>query len=379
MITAHANGRVNLIGEHTDYNGGFVLPTGIPQQTIVTLKARGDMKVTLASMNAGGEPFTYELGQETPHKAWTDYVQGATKIMRELVESREIRGFDLTVSSDVPMGSGLSSSAALLVAVFKALREAWGLSGKLGDVEIAKLSQRVENEFVGAKVGIMDPMAASLASEGQALFIDTESLAIEQVRIPSDKMEIAVINSGIFHSNAHGGYNQRRRECEEACEKLGVKSLREVGLDRMAEIEQLPEPLGRRAKHVVTENQRVLDAVEALKKGDCEKLGMLFRQSHESMRDDYEVSVPDVDTLVAIANSENDVFGARLTGGGFGGSIVIGARAGKALEVARRVADLYAKQTNREPQILVPRRPTPSEVRSEERINENAGERPAEM
>ena len=379
MITAHANGRVNLIGEHTDYNGGFVLPTGIPQQTIVTLKPRDDMRVTLASMNAGGEPFSYEIGQEQPQKAWTDYVQGATKIMRELVESREIRGFDLTVSSDVPMGSGLSSSAALLVAVFKALREAWGLSGKLGDVDIAKLSQRVENEFVGAKVGIMDPMAASLASQGQALFIDTQSLATEQIQIPTDKMEIAVINSGIFHSNAHGGYNQRRRECEEACEKLGVKSLREVGLDRLAEIEKLPEPLGRRAKHVVTENQRVLDAVDALKKGDCEKLGVLFRQSHESMRDDYEVSVPDVDTLVAIANSEKDVYGARLTGGGFGGSIVISAKAGKALEIAKRVADLYATQTKREPQILVPREDVASEVRSEERINENAGERPAEM
>lgn len=354
-VIASANGRVNLIGEHTDYNMGFVLPTSIPQKTQVVLSLRDDRWIHLRSANVNETAFIYEMGRETRVKSWADYVQGVTWIIRkDFPGDISWRGFDLDVSSDIPMGSGLSSSAALLVAVFRALREAMGLEGLLDDITIAQLCQRVENEFVGARVGIMDPMAASLAEEGMALFIDTRSLSFERIAIPIEVMELSVISSGTSHSHAHGGYNQRRTECETACRMLGVNSLREVGLERLFEVEQLPDPYSRRARHVITENDRVLKAVDALRRGDCMTLGQLFKESHESMRDDYEVSVPEVDKLVEIANSQKEVFGARLTGGGFGGSIVMAVEAGKAFEVSQRIATLYRRTTRRNPQILVP-------------------------
>jgi galactokinase len=197
-------------------------------------------------------------------------------------------------------------------------------------------------------------MAAALATEGTALFLDTMSLAFERVPIPRDKVEIAVVNSGVSHSNAHGGYNQRRAECERACEMLGVSLLRELSVTDLAQLEKLPEVLMRRARHVVTENQRVLDAVACLTQEDMIGLGRLFRLSHESMRDDYQVSVPEVDQLVEIANRAPEVFGARLTGGGFGGSIVIAAQPGKAASVVERVAAEYEEVTGRLPTVLVP-------------------------
>jgi galactokinase len=350
----HANGRVNLIGEHTDYNGGFVLPTSIPQTTRVGVRRRNDRLARIASLSKPGRASEFQIGTEARSGGWTDYVQGVVSVLRQEYASADATGFEMLISSGVPMGSGLSSSAALEVAAMKALREAWRLGEALDDLRIARLSQKVENEFVGARVGIMDPMAAALATEGTALFLDTMSLAFERVPIPRDKVEIAVVNSGVSHSNAHGGYNQRRAECERACEMLGVSFLRELSITDLAQLEKLPEVLMRRARHVVTENQRVLDAVACLTQGDMIGLGRLFRLSHESMRDDYEVSVPEVDRLVEIANRQPDVFGARLTGGGFGGSIVIAAQPGKAASVAERVAAEYEEVTGRLPTVLVP-------------------------
>jgi galactokinase len=351
-----ANGRVNLIGEHTDYNGGFVLPTSIPQGTRVWIRRRNDNLVRIVSTNQGGEPAQFIIGEEQQTKTWTDYVQGVVWVLRRhFGASGAIAGFDILISSTVPMGSGLSSSAALEVAIMKGLRQAWGLGNELDDIQIAQLSQRVENEFVGARVGIMDPMAAALANDGTALFLDTASLAFNRVPIPKDKVEIAVVNSGVSHSHAHGGYNQRRSECEQACEILGIKLLRELSVLDLSQLDRLPDIPKRRARHVLTENQRVLDAVDCLTGGDMEALGQLFRLSHASMRDDYEVSVPEVDRLVEIANAESNVFGARLTGGGFGGSIVIAARPGTASSVAERVAKQYQQDTGRQPTILVPR------------------------
>lgn len=178
-------------------------------------------------------------------------------------------------------------------------------------------------------------------------------------------MELAVINSGITHRNTSGGYNQRRRECEQACEILGLGSLRELEFNQLADVNRLPEPLNRRARHVITENERVLRAVDALRSSDCITLGRLFNESHDSMRDDYEVSVADIDTLVLIARHQPEIFGARLTGGGFGGSIVFAAEVGTARATAERVAALYCRSTGREPHVIVPQLDSEKETESE--------------
>ena len=351
-VAADAPGRVNLIGEHTDYNGGFVLPSAIPQRTRVELAPRPDRTVRAWSADLsvnGAGVLEYALGAESPGRDWLDYVQGITRTLA--ADGHQLGGFDLRIESDVPLGSGLSSSAALEVSVLRALREAFGLA--LDDVRLALVGQRAENEFVGARVGIMDQLAASLADEGTALFIDTRSLDYERVPLPPDA-ELIVLNSGISHQHAGGDYNTRRAECERACELLGVAQLRDVSPTDLSRLADLPEPLGRRARHVVTENERVLLAVEAMRAGDAAQLGMLFNASHASQRDDYEVSIPEIDLIVELARGEHDVYGARLTGGGFGGSVVMLARAGTGADAADRIARAYAERSGQSPTILVP-------------------------
>ncbi len=349
-VVADAPGRVNLIGEHTDYNGGFVLPTAIPQRTRVELAPRDDKLVRVVSTAKGGaDVVSYALGAEEAGRGWLDYVQGVTRLLG--AGGHALRGFDARIDSNVPVGSGLSSSAALSVSLMRALRTAFGLA--LDDVQIARLGQRAENEFVGAQVGIMDPMAASLADEGTALFLDTRSLAFERVPLPQGA-DLVVLNSGVAHDHAAGDYNTRRAECERACALLGVKLLRELGAGDLARVEALPEPLRRRARHVVTENERVLQAVAAMRGGDLRRLGELFCQSHASMRDDYEVSVREIDLIAELARATGEVYGARLTGGGFGGSVVVLAHAGRGRNVAERVAREYAARSGRVPRVLVP-------------------------
>jgi galactokinase len=282
----------------------------------------------------------YELGAEKRRKEWIDYVQGVTAELAR--RGIEIDGFDLRVDSDVPLGSGLSSSAALEISVARALRDLFGF--ELDDVALALVGQRAENDLVGAPVGVMDQMASSLASPGMALFLDTRSLETREIPIPR-AAEIVVVDSGVRHdlSHAEGGYRKRRAECEEAARRLGVRELRDVGLDRLEDVERLPEPLDRRARHVVTEDARVLEAVEAMRAADLPRLGRLFDASHDSQRDDFEVSVPAVDAIVRAARARDEVFGARLTGGGFGGSVVVLARAGTGARVGEIVARDAAK------------------------------------
>ncbi len=361
-VITQAPGRVNLIGEHTDYNGGFVLPTAIPQVTQVELAPRDDQTVRVwsSAMVAHQRPkrsthiqisiiHSYKLGRETRKDDWIDFIQGVTRLLRE--EQFPLRGFNARIESNVPLGSGLSSSASLTVAMMRALRRAFDL--KLDDVSIARLGQRVENEFVGARVGIMDPMAASLADQGTALFLDCRSLEFQRVPLPAG-VDLVVLNSGISHQHAAGDYNTRRAECEKACDLLGVQQLRDLSVADVERVEALPEPLCRRAQHVITENERVGQAVAAMKAGDLIKLGELFYASHASMRDDYEVSIPEIDLIVELARLDPDVYGARLTGGGFGGSVVMLARAGAGRTVAERIATAYAKCSGQQPKILVP-------------------------
>lgn len=349
-VRQSAPGRVNLIGEHTDYNGGYVLPTVIPQRTHVELAPRQDGRVRAWSANVGPRGLAeYALGREQKRGGWTDYVQGVTWVLADA--GLPVGAADLRIESAVPLGSGLSSSAALLVAVLRAFREAFSLD--VDDLTLARLAKKAENDFVGAPVGIMDQMAVTLAGEGQALFLDTRSLDYSLVQMPRES-ELIVINSGVAHNHAKGDYRTRRAECEQAAERLGVKQLRDLDVQDLPRLMSLPEPLGRRARHVVTEDDRVLAAVRAMESGDLTTLGDLFYASHESMRDDYDVSIPEIDLLVELARAEPTIYGARLTGGGFGGSVVMLAKRGASREAAQRIANEYASKSHRTPTVLVP-------------------------
>jgi galactokinase len=351
VVVAEAPGRVNLIGEHTDYNGGYVLPTVIPQRTRVELVPRPDaaVRVWSANVDEAHRMAQFSLGREAQTRTWLDYVQGVTVALRQ--RGLHLRGVDMRIESTVPIGSGLSSSAALEVSVARALRAAFDL--RIDDVELAMAGKWAENAFVGAPTGIMDQMVVSVGTAGAALFLDTRSLHFERVPLPSS-VELVVIDSGVRHRIVGSEYAARRRQCEEASRRLGVHELRDVPLSKLDDLEALEEPLRRRARHVVTEDGRVLQAVAALRANDPAQVGELFYASHASMRDDYEVSVPQVDALVEIASSEHDVYGARLTGGGFGGSIVVLAKRGSGRAVAERVAQRYRAECAETPTILLP-------------------------
>ena len=350
-VTADAPGRVNLIGEHTDYNGGFVLPAVIPQRTVVQMAPRADRHVRVWSANVeeAERLATFEIGDERPTGTWVDYVQGVCVALGQ--RGFRLQGANLRIESSVPLGSGLSSSAALEVSVGRAFRTAFDL--RLDDVELAMAGKWAENEFVGAPTGIMDQMVVSLGRPGTALFLDTRSLAFERIPIPPG-VDLVVIDSGVRHRLVSGEYATRRAQCEEACRRLGVAQLRDLGVLDLPRVEALEEPFRRRARHVVTEDGRVLETVAALRANDPGQAGELFYASHASMRDDYEVSVPPVDALVEIASAERDVYGARLTGGGFGGSVVILAKARRGRGVAARVAERYRAECGQTPTILLP-------------------------
>jgi galactokinase len=346
QVSTDAPGRVNLIGEHTDYNGGFVLPAAIPQRTRVQVAARADRTVRLWSAQfPDDEPHAFTLGDEKPTGGWVDYIMGLTRQLAAF----PVRGFDARIASDVPVGSGLSSSAALEIAAGRALRTLFALP--LDDVALARMGQRAEHDFVGAPVGIMDQMACSLADTTAALFLDTRTLAYERVPLPP-QAALVVIDSGLAHAHSSGDYRVRREECAEAARRLGVPELRDLA--DAAPLERLPPPLDRRARHVFTENARVLETVAALRGGDSTRAGKLFEASHASMRDDFEISVGPIDILVQIASSVQGVYGARLTGGGFGGSIVALVDASGARSIADRIVGAYHRQTGNEGRRLVP-------------------------
>jgi galactokinase len=344
-----APGRVNLMGEHTDYNGGFVLPAAIPRRTIVDLAPREDRIVRVWSAQFPDlDPIEYRLGEERRRGDWIDYVQGLTWV---LASDGVGTGFDARIESTVPLGSGLSSSAALEIALGRALREAFQL--QLDDVTLAVRGRRVETDFVGAPIGIMDQMACSLADTTSALFLDTRSLTYSRVPLPSGSALI-VIDSGVTHRHAGGEYAMRREECGRAAALLNVTELRDVPIDDLDRVNALPEPLNRRARHVVTENARVLETVRALEASDLSTAGRLFLESHVSMRDDFAVSIPPIDALVELARGASGIYGVRLTGGGFGGSVVALAERSKAAEAARMIVDTHNLKSRASARVLVP-------------------------
>jgi len=354
VCVTRAPGRVNLIGEHTDYNGGFVLPMGLDRDVVVAGRKIGGQHVRVYSCNFD-EIGEFEIGEWEQEKiGWLNYIKG---VAREFCEQGvELSGMELAFGGDVPVGAGLSSSAALEVAVawcFMVLSES-----VFERTEIALMCQRAENEFVGVKCGIMDQFAAALSRAGFALFLDCRGLHYEHVRLPED-VKIVICNTGVKRELAGSEYNKRRAECEQALKyfrqfKPDAEYLRDVGWEEFLKYSDgLPEPARSRARHVITENERVLRAVEALGVGDVKEFGELMYESHESLREDYEASSPELDLIVNIARGVEGVYGARMTGAGFGGCCVAVVEEDAVERFVEAVKAEYPAKTGIEPEIYV--------------------------
>ena len=320
-----APGRVNLIGEHTDYNDGFVLPMAIAERTYVAVAPRADDTIRVYSRELKKDR-SFKLSDAWARRGkWLDYIEGVARAL--VARGVNVPGADVYVTSDVPLGAGLSSSAALELALGLAFNTLGG--SELTARDLALVGRAAENEFVGVRSGAMDQLASALGREGHALFIDCRSLEVTPVRLPPDDVRFVICDTGVRHSHASNGYNERRDECQRALtliQRAGrpVQSLREVGVEELDALKRiLPEPLDRRVRHVVRENARTSAAVDALSRGHLAAFGRLMNGSHASLRDDYEVSAPELDLAVALAQREPGVIGARMTGGGFGGSAVI--------------------------------------------------------
>jgi len=321
-----APGRVNLIGEHTDYNDGFVLPCAIDFETVVMAAPRDDALVRVVASDFADALDEFSLAAPIaprPDAPWANYVCGVLAMLREDLQARGhvLRGADLAIAGNVPQGAGLSSSAALEVAVAQAFNAMQRLG--LDATAVALLAQRAENRFVGCQCGIMDQLVSARGEAGHALLIDCRTLAARPVPLPGD-LAVMIVHSRVARGLVDSAYNERRRQCEAAARHYGVPALRDLSLAQLLSgARGLDETVLRRARHVVTENQRTLDAADALAAGDLQQLGALMAASHASMRDDFEITVPAVDQLVAIVQTAIGVEGgARMTGGGFGGCIV---------------------------------------------------------
>jgi len=327
-----APGRVNLIGEHTDYNEGFVLPFAIQQRTYAAVALRDDDRIRVTSTFAD-EPvevaledlatlFPTESGTAPAVPEWSAYVLGVAWALRLLRPETPLTGVDIAIASDVPVGAGLSSSAAIEGSVAAALNDLWELG--LEPVILAQIGRRAENEAVGAPTGIMDQMAAMLGQPDAATFIDCRSLETRSVAtgFHDAGLDVLVIDTQVKHAHSTGGYRERRASCELGAELLGIRSLRDAAvtdLPRAAEV--MDDVTLRRVRHIVTENQRVLDTVAALTEQGPRAIGDLLVASHASMRDDFEISVPELDLAVETALAQGAI-GARMTGGGFGGAAI---------------------------------------------------------
>ncbi len=342
-----APGRVNLIGEHVDYSEGFVLPLAIDRATVAAAAPREDRTVRVRSL-ATGETAEFSLDQPDPRPrgSWLDYAQGVALALARRVP---LRGADVALRTTVPIGAGLSSSAAFELAVGLALLSAAG--AELEPRELAHAAQEAENAFVGLRSGIMDQLASALGVRDHALLIDCRSEDVTPVPLPS-QAALVVADSGVKHELAGSAYNERRAESEEAARRLGARTLRDVSIAEFARRGALlPEPLRRRARHVVGENARVLATVSALRNGDLTDVGRLMNDSHDALRDDYEVSAPELDLLVEAARRVDGVYGARMTGGGFGGSIVALVRRDASAVLTRALESAYAARYGRKPSV----------------------------
>ena len=319
-LIARAPGRVNLIGEHTDYNDGFVLPAAISVESRIAASPRGDGMIRVVACDFGGAVAEWPVDAPfTPHPAapWADYIRAMTASM--VLRGHALAGADIAVSGTVPKGAGLSSSASLMVGIGTALAALSGLA--IAPADMARMAQAGECDHVGVRCGIMDQLASAAGRKDHALMIDCRSLDVRPVALPAGA-EILIVHSGVERGLVEGAYNERRAQCEAAAAAVGVAALRDADLAMLERARLDPLTLAR-ARHVVTENDRVLAAAEALAAGDLAAMGVLMAASHRSMRDDFEITVPRIDTLVAELHALiGPEGGARMTGGGFGGAVV---------------------------------------------------------
>lgn len=351
-VKTRAPGRVNLIGEHTDYNDGFVLPCAIACETVATAIERGDRVVSVQSRFDDSASFELDRLPSQRLGLWGDYVRG---VLIELRESGiDLPGANLRVTGSVPLGAGLSSSASFEIAVALAMLAL--ADAPMNMVELAQLAQRAESRHAGTKCGIMDQFAVLFGRQGHALLLDTRTLQFELVPFPA-QAAIVICNTMVKHELAAGAYNERRAQCEQSVHLLRerypkVRALRDVTLQQLQQASALLPPLLlARARHVVTENARVLRAVQALRAGDLPAFGALMYASHESLHSDYEVSAPELDTMVALAEAFDGTIGARMTGGGFGGCTVNLVHAPRTGEFRAYIAAAYERETGIVPEI----------------------------
>ncbi len=323
-FVVRAPGRVNLIGEHTDYNDGFVFPAAIDRYIVMAGSVRRDRQVRAFSVSFNqSATFSLDNLELDPNAPWSSYIRGVAQILQ--VEGNDLRGINVVVDGTVPIGSGLSSSAAMEMSACLAFEAAADFN--LDPVKRAQVCLRAEREFVGVNCGIMDQFISSLGREDHALLIDTRSLGWEAIPLPP-QISIVVSDTNIRRGLVDSEYNQRRKECEEAVRMLqtsspGIFALRDVTFEDLEKHKgELPESVYRRARHVVTENKRVIDGIAALRHGDISEFGRLMNDSHRSLKEDYEVSCPELDALSETARGVNGCFGSRMTGAGFGGCTI---------------------------------------------------------
>ena len=343
MTTAYAPGRVELLGNHTDYNEGYVLSAAVDRGITVTGERTDDNRIHLTS-GAVEQPFSVSLdGPLTPSRTaeWSNYPVGVVDVFRK--EGLPVGGFRATISSNLPLGAGLSSSAALEVSTARLLEKLFGF--QLDPLRLAKLCRRAENEFVGVACGLLDQVSSVFGKAGHAIFLDCRKEEVNTFPFPQG-VALLITQCGVPHRLSGGEYNERREQCFDAARRLGVRALRDVTMEQLeAAKETLPRLSYLRAKHIVGENERVLKGIELLKAGDAKGFGELMFASHESSRVNFENSSPELDVLVEVAASLPGVYGARLTGGGFGGATVTLIDRSRAAEISETLAARYHEKT----------------------------------
>ncbi|MFZ1399345.1 MAG: galactokinase [Candidatus Promineifilaceae bacterium] len=353
-LLVQAPGRVNLIGEHTDYNDGFVLPMAIDRGIWLALRPREDDQVAVHSLDFGETAVFHLSNLQNTNSGWAEYLKGVAWALQ--ADGYTLRGWEGVMAGNVPKGAGLSSSAALELATARAFQQ---LSGFDWDAaKMAKLSQRAENKWVGVNCGIMDQMISAAGQAGHALLIDCRSLNAQLVPLPpaldGSGTAVVILDTTTRRGLVDSAYNERRQQCEAAAAHFGVTALRDVSIGEfLAEADNLPELTRRRARHVITENLRTLNAAKAMQNADAALLGQLMNESHASLRDDFEVTNEALNVIVTIAQEQDGCFGARMTGAGFGGCAVALVHEAKVAGFVTAVSDQYHQQTSHSPKIYV--------------------------
>ncbi len=350
-----APGRVNLIGEHTDYNDGFVFPMAIDFYTTVAVTPTNDRKLYIRSQNMD-ELIAIDLEKNQQRRNhWSDYVAGMAWVLEQ--EGFRLPGASLYIESDVPVGSGLSSSAALEMSTGLALMSTIGT--ELATIKLALLGQKAENQFVGMNCGIMDQFVSVHGKESHALFLDCRTLDFQLVPLKSDNVRVVICNTMVKHELGTSEYNKRRSECEQGVQIMsndfpGIKALRDVTLEQFESVQnKLPELVRKRCRHVISEDERTQRSIDALNANDLELFGQLMNESHDSLRDDYEVSCTELDKMVSVARNQKGVLGARMTGGGFGGCTVNLVKADAVEDFVENIVRNYENATNLVPDVYI--------------------------